>query len=62
MDTPAECESCARPGTDLVRVIRVWVTPATWENDNTQKVSEASSPEWWCFSCRTHYPHRPLES
>jgi len=42
-------------------VIRVWITPATWENDHTQQVSEAATPEWWCFSCRTHYPHRPLE-
>jgi thymidine kinase len=52
------CESC---GSDEVvaHVRRVYVTPASW--DTAERV-RAGGDEWWCFACRTHYPHQVLDA
>jgi thymidine kinase len=52
--TTGTCESCGRDGEDVVRVTRLYVTPESW--DTAGKV-EVGDEEWWCFVCRTHYPH-----
>jgi hypothetical protein len=50
------CESCGRDDEDLTEVVRQYVVPESW--DREREVSEAEGTEWWCFVCRTHYPHR----
>lgn len=52
---PPICESCGAPADDLVHVRRVYVTPAAWD---TEEKVEMGDEEWWCFVCRTHYPHQ----
>ncbi len=52
---PTTCESCGRVEEDVIEVIRLYVTPETWETP--EQVAEGA-PELWCFVCRTHYPHR----
>jgi hypothetical protein len=52
------CESCGREDEPLVHVRRYYVTPEAW--DTPGKVEPAGT-EWWCFSCRTHYPHEPID-
>jgi hypothetical protein len=42
------CDNCARPDDDLVGVHRVYLDPE-------QVLAEL---EWWCFSCRSMYPHQ----
>ena len=37
---------------------RVYVTPESW--DTPGKVEVVDEVEWWCFVCRTHYPHQPV--
>jgi hypothetical protein len=59
-DTPADaaprdCQSCGDVDVDLALVRRLWVTPEDW--DTEAKVSEGDL-EWWCFVCRSHYPHQ----
>jgi hypothetical protein len=49
------CESCGRDDEAIVLVTRLYVTPESW--DTPGKV-EVADDEWWCFACRTHYPHR----
>ncbi len=51
---PAACESCGSTGEELTYVQRVYVTPAAWD---TEEKVELAGFEWWCFACRTHYPH-----
>ena len=41
------CENCARDDADLVAVHRVYLDP-----DQTLEETE-----WWCFTCRSMYPH-----
>jgi hypothetical protein len=53
------CENCAREDDDLVTVRRVYVTPDTWETPGSARVEP--SVELWCFSCRSQYPHEPVE-
>jgi len=48
------CESCGRDDEAIVLVTRLYVTPEAW--DTPGKV-ETGDDEWWCFVCRTHYPH-----
>jgi hypothetical protein len=52
---PATCESCGVGDEELSLVRRVYVTPESWDAEG--KV-EPAGLEWWCFVCRTHYPHQ----
>ena len=55
---PPICESCGAPvdaSADLVHVRRVYVTPEAWDTEEKVEMGDA---EWWCFVCRTHYPHQ----
>ena len=49
------CESCAREDDDLMAVRRVYLHP---DSEATTTMPEV---ELWCFSCRTMYPHQPVE-
>ena len=51
------CESCGREDEAVFYVRRYYVTPEAW--DTPGQVTPAGE-EWWCFACRTHYPHEPL--
>ena len=55
------CDSCGRdePESDLEAVHRVYVTPEAWDTEG--KVEVVDEVERWCFSCRTHYPHKEVE-
>jgi hypothetical protein len=49
------CESCGRDDEAIVLVTRLYVTPESWDTAGRVEVGD---DEWWCFVCRTHYPHR----
>jgi hypothetical protein len=51
------CGSCGRDDEAVTEVVRLYVVPGDW--DQERQVTEAEGIEWWCFACRTHYPHRP---
>jgi hypothetical protein len=53
--TTGTCQSCGRDDEEIVLVRRLYVTPEAW--DTPGKV-EVAGEEWWCFVCRTHYPHQ----
>ena len=57
--TSRRCESCGREDEDTEPVHRVYVTPESW--DTEEKVEVVDEVEQWCFVCRTHYPHQPVE-
>ena len=52
------CESCDRPDDDLVAVHRMYVVPESWDTPGSSKTMD--EVEWWCFSCRSMYPHSVL--
>jgi predicted GNAT superfamily acetyltransferase len=52
---PPRCDSCGDDSGDLVEVRRLYVRPADW--DHEREVTPAAETEWWCFPCRTMYPH-----
>jgi hypothetical protein len=54
-EAPGTCESCGAAGEELTLVRRVYVTPESWDTDGRVDVAGL---EWWCFLCRTHYPHQ----
>jgi hypothetical protein len=53
------CENCARGDDDLATVHRVYVTPETWDTPGSSRTELAV--ELWCFSCRSQYPHEPVD-
>jgi hypothetical protein len=53
------CENCARDDDDLVAVRRVYVTPESWDRPGSARTDDAL--ELWCFSCRSQYPHEPVD-
>jgi hypothetical protein len=53
------CDSCGAPASELAEVRRVYVTPEAW--DRAGKVEVDDEVERWCFPCRTHYPHQPVD-
>lgn len=55
---PEGCESCGRSteADDLAQVRRLYVVPESW--DTAGSVTQAAGAEWWCFACRTNYPHQ----
>jgi len=50
------CENCARHDAELVAVHRIYLTPEAW--DTPGSATTLDELEWWCFSCRSMYPHR----
>ena len=57
--TRTTCESCGDESDDLVLVRRLYVTPEAWDTPGRVETAE---DEWWCFVCRTHYPHHELDA
>jgi hypothetical protein len=53
------CDNCGFPDADLVRVRRVYVVPASWENEGSETV--VPEPEMWCVSCCSQYPNEGAE-
>ncbi len=53
---PGTCENCDRPDDELVAVHRIYVTPESWDTPGSSTVVDGA--EWWCFSCRSMYPHQ----
>ncbi|MGH9135259.1 MAG: hypothetical protein ACRDZZ_15075 [Ilumatobacteraceae bacterium] len=49
------CESCGAHDEALDPVHRMYVTPADWDTAGTEVTMPGT--EWWCFACRTMYPH-----
>lgn len=62
MADTATCDSCGRdePPDGLDEVRRVYVTPERWDTEG--KVEVVDEIERWCFACRTHYPHQPVDA
>lgn len=54
------CGSCGEQHDDLVAVHRLYVTPESW--DTPGEVQRLDEVEWWCFPCRTHYPHEAVRA
>ena len=53
------CDSCGADEDVLYAVHRMYVTPADWDTDGREVTLD--DVERWCFSCCTHYPHRPVD-
>jgi len=51
------CESCGRDDEPLTKVQRIYLTPASGDTPASERAGDI---EWWCFVCRTHYPHEVL--
>lgn len=66
---PLTCDSCGAPADDLAPVRRVYVTPAAGDpavaeagdEAHPERVDVVDGIERWCFPCRSHYPHQPVE-
>jgi hypothetical protein len=47
------CENCGTPDDELLQVRRVYMDP-----DHPGEIkSTEETPELWCISCTTQYPH-----
>lgn len=57
--TERSCENCATPDDELMLVHRVYVTPESWDMPAAAEV--VSSPELWCISCCSQYPHEVVD-
>ena len=56
-DSPVvECNSCGWPTDELEPVHRVYLAPSDAPDGATDTVLDEL--EWWCVSCRSHYPHQ----
>jgi hypothetical protein len=53
---PGSCDNCARDDGELAAVHRVYVTPESWDTAGSSTVMD--EVEWWCFTCRSMYPHQ----
>ena len=57
----SRCDSCGRTDEDDVQpVYRVYITPESWDAEG--KVDVQAEVEQWCFVCRSHYPHQPVDA
>lgn len=54
------CENCDRPDDDLAAVHRMYVVPESW--DTAGSATTLDEVEWWCYSCRTQYPHADADT
>lgn len=52
------CENCGTPDDELVLIRRIYLDPA--RPGRVERVEE--SPELWCLSCTSQYPHQPAEA
>ena len=52
------CENCGTPDEELLQVRRVYMDP---DHPGDVKSTE-ETPELWCISCTTQYPHLAEES
>src|SRR5438477_4550459 len=57
-ESGAACENCDRDDDDLAPVHRIYVVPESW--DTAASATTLEDVEWWCFSCRTQYPHEEV--
>ena len=53
------CDNCGFLDTELVRVRRVYIVPASWDQEGSETV--VPEPELWCVSCCSQYPNEPAE-
>ena len=53
---PACCTSCGRDDEEVDAGHRVYVTPEAWDTPGAVDVQD--EVEYWCFACRTQYPHQ----
>jgi hypothetical protein len=61
MAVSTRCESCGRTDEDDVQPVhRVYITPEAWDSEG--KVDVVAEVEQWCFVCRSHYPHQPVDA
>ena len=54
------CQNCDRPDDELEPVRRMYVVPESW--DAPGSATTLDEIEWWCYSCRTQYPHSDAEA
>lgn len=54
------CGSCGSDERELTPVHRKYVTVASWDQDQGERVLD--EVEWWCFASRTQYPHEPADA
>jgi len=47
------CENCGTPDVELLQVRRVYMDP----DHPGEIMSTEETPELWCISCTTQYPH-----
>jgi hypothetical protein len=52
------CENCGTPDMELLQVRRVYMDP----DHPGEVMSTEESPELWCISCTTQYPHLAEEA
>lgn len=52
------CESCGNPDDELLLVQRVYLDPSRPGEIDRIEVT----PELWCLSCASQYPHQPVDS
>ncbi len=52
------CENCGTPDDDLQAVRRVYLDP----DRPGEILTTEETPELWCISCTTHYPHLLAEA
>lgn len=49
-----DCENCGSPSDALVAVLRVYITPETWDAPGSSRTLD--TPEVWCSACVSMYP------
>lgn len=54
-----DCQSCGRDDEPLTHVRRIYVSPASWDSEESRK--PADHTELWCEVCMVHYPHTVIE-
>ncbi|MFM7616821.1 MAG: hypothetical protein ACKO72_05100 [Actinomycetes bacterium] len=51
---PRDCENCGSPSEVLVSVLRVYITPESWDAPGSSRTLD--TPEAWCLPCVSMYP------
>jgi hypothetical protein len=49
-----DCENCGSPSDVLVPVLRVYITPESWDSPGSSRTLD--TPEAWCLACISLYP------
>jgi hypothetical protein len=65
------CQSCGRDGEEVAAVQRVYLLspeaevagedPAAGAEAPSERIRVEDEVEYWCWSCREHFPHVPLD-